>query len=552
MSSAKDYSGTRLDPALVERYVREGAWSSSPLGSYLRQSVASSPEAIAAAGYLSDERSEFNYRELSHLRDRVRGGFAELGVGPGDVVSVMLPNSIEAAACIWAILDGGSVYSGIPVGYGQREATFMLRRAGTKVLVVPAEFRGTDYLALAAKLRTEAPKLEHVIVVGTNEPGRAGDTVSFDQVASASLAGRVAVEPGALAQLGFTSGTTGEPKAVMNTHQTLDAVLRNWVDHVGRSTLGEPLVNLVVSPVGHHTGFLWGVLLSAALTGRAVFLDRWSPQRALEIIQSESVTAMFGAPTFLQDLLRVTADLPNPTPSLRLVTVAGAPIPREAISVARQRLGCFVCPAWGMTEYGIGISTAPDQPTERIDATDGTPVHGCAIRIVDAATHVPLPPGEVGSLEMTGPGLFLGYFDRPDFTDEDIVDGWFRTGDRAVQDLDGFVTLHGRDKDVIIRGGENIPVIEIENVIYRHAAVEDVAVVGVPDERLGERVCAFVVVRPSWSLDLPELVGHLLDHGLSKHYLPEQLAIVEELPKTASGKIRKVELRQRLDPERLV
>jgi cyclohexanecarboxylate-CoA ligase len=533
---------TRLTPELAAAYAGDGGWRGVPLSRYLHDAAAATPGATAVVGYGGEEgrdRVALTYAELERLVDRLRGGLERLGVGPGDVVSVMLPNGPEFAALIWAVLGLGAVYSGIPASYGEREASFMVRRARSKVLVVPWRYRDRGgYVELAQAARDVSETLEHVVLVGGPE---VPDTVAYETLAAAPPARRGEVQAGALAHIGFTSGTTGEPKGVMNSHETLDAVLVRWSDHVGAELLGPDTVNLVASPVGHHTGFLWGVLWTTYRRGTAVFMDRWSPTRAAEIMREEAVTVMFGAPTFLQDLVNG----PEEVTTLRAVVVAGAPIPRNLVDDGRSRFGCFVCPAWGMTEYGIGVSAAPWLEPARIAATDGHPVSGCEVRVL-AEDGTPAPAGVEGELQMTGPGLFLGYFDRPDFTAEAFDGIWFMTGDRATIEADGLLTLCGRSKDIVIRGGENIPVIEIENLLYAHPDVADAAVVGLPDERLGERACAILVMRGEQRPELAEICDHLLGEGLSKHFLPERLELMEALPKTASGKIRKNELRDLL------
>jgi cyclohexanecarboxylate-CoA ligase len=537
---------THVSPELAETYRRDGAWRKRTLGSYLTAAAAARPDTIAAVSYESatGTRTALTYAELRGLVQRLSSGLASLGVEQGDVVTVMLPNRHEFAALIHAIVERGGVYSGIPATYGRREAGFMLAWARSRVFVVPQAFRGTDHVAMARDLwQGQASRLEHVVVLGEAPGGQGWHT--FDELAAADP--RVpapAVDPGSLVHIGFTSGTTAEPKGVMNTHQTLDAVLRRWLEHIGGGLLDERSVNLIASPVGHHTGFLWGVLMTAYLGGTAVFLDRWDAETAADVIEREGVTTMVAAPTFLQDLLEVAGTSRGRAAlrSLRMIAIPGAPIPRPLVPRAREQLGCFVCPAWGMTEYGIGISGSPTLPRERVEATDGIPVAGCDVRVVDPGGE-PVAPGEEGDLEIRGAGLFLGYYERPDATEEAIVDGWFRTGDRAAQDADGFVSLTGRTKDIVIRGGENVPVAAIESLLHEHPLVAEATVVGVPDERLGERACAVVALRAGGGLSLPEVAGFLLDRGLSKHFLPERLEVVASLPKTASGKVRKVELR---------
>jgi cyclohexanecarboxylate-CoA ligase len=196
-----------------------------------------------------------------------------------------------------------------------------------------------------------------------------------------------------------------------------------------------------------------------------------------------------------------------------------------------------------MTEWGIGISGRQGLPQERMDATDGVPVEGCEVRVMRGPDEA-AGPGEVGELQIRGAGLFVGYYDRPDFTEGAIVDGWFQTGDQAMMDEDGFVSLLGRSKDIIIRGGQNVPVHEVENLLHGHPAVVEVAVIGLPDERFGERACAVLVLEEGETLGLEDVKEFLLSEGLSTVFLPERVEVVERLPKTMSGKVRKIELRE--------
>ena len=537
---------TRITPELRARYLSDGLWRDRPLHRYLADATERAPDRVAAVsvdgdtGEVTDRRT---YAELSDLTAGVAGGLRSLGVGTGDAVSVMVPNRLEFSAIIYAIHAIGAVYTGIPIGYGAKDAAFILRRSKAKVLIVPQAHRRTDYIAFGLEIRAAAPDLEHIVVLGDAPAGEAG-WLPFTELAAADpLRDRPAVDPGSLAQIGFTSGTTGEPKGVMNTHQTLDAVGRLWVEHVGVEML-EAAVDLIASPVGHHTGYIWGALLAANITGTAVYLDRWKPDVAARVMREHDVGLMVGAPTFLQDLVRVDGVGPESFPALRMIVLAGAPVPRTLIPRAREQLNSSILPAWGMTEYGIGISSASYLPQERVDATDGVPVRSCEVRVVDK-DGVPGQRDEVGALQITGPGLFVGYYDRPDFTEQALVDGWFDTGDQAVMHEDGFVSLVGRSKDIIIRGGENIPVYEVENALFRHPAVVDVAVIGVPDERLGERTCAVLVGDGPDRPGFEELKAFCLEQGLSKHYLPERMEFIDALPKTASGKIKKFELRER-------
>jgi cyclohexanecarboxylate-CoA ligase len=458
----------------------------------------------------------------------------------------MLPNWIEYGALIFGINEIGAIYVGIPVAYGHRQAEAILRRSRAKVLVVPRRWRSGEHLKLSRRLRAELPTLERIVVLDADGSDLVDGEHLWSDLADAAPHTVDPPDSTSICYLGFTSGTTGEPKGAMHTHDTLLHGAFQFAEHIGPSTFGEPMVQLVASPTGHHTGFIWGVVFTVCLAGTGVHVDRWDPAWGVDIIRREGVTTFFGAPTFLQDMMRT--DLAgDPMCPLRCVVVAGSPVPRNLPRQASAALGAYIAPAWGMTECSIIISCTPAEP-DGILSTDGSVFAGSEVTVSDPA-DASVPAGAVGELLVRGPSLFVGYYDRPDANAAAFLPGgWFLTGDIASIDEHGWVSLRGRLKDIIIRGGENIPVTEIESIVFDHPGVVNAAVVGVPDERLGERVCAVVVTKPDTSLDLAQLCEFLLSRGLSKHYLPERLVILDELPTTQSGKIQKFQLRESLVP----
>ncbi|GLZ07511.1 cyclohexanecarboxylate-CoA ligase [Actinomadura sp. NBRC 104412] len=496
------------------------------LRTLLSESAARHPGRVAAIDTVAGEAvGGLTYAELDERAGRYAAGLADLGVGAGDTVAVLLPNGADYAALVFAIAELGAVYTGVPIAYGPAEIESILAGGRASVLVHADRFRRHDLRATVAAMRSRLPHLRSVVVADRTP------IADLDRPRRPAPA----VAPESIVHIGFTSGTTGAPKGVLNSHRTLRTVIREWVEHVGADVLGTPPVNLVASPMGHHTGFVWGALCTAYLGGTAVYLDHWRPDHAATAIARHGVTALFGAPVFLQDLLHAGAPK-----GLRAVVVAGAPVPRSLPALASERLGVQVLPAWGMTEYAIGISWTP-RLSGGVPHSDGWPVPGCEVRIV-RADGTPCVPGETGELHIRGAGLFAGYLDRPDA--ETFPDGWFRTGDTALWHQDGSISLQGRDKDIVIRGGENIPAVRVESALLDHPAVAEAAVIGVPHERLGEVACAVLVTegpRP----DLREIGEFLRSCGLSTHWLPERLEIVDALPRTPSGKIRKVELRER-------
>lgn len=538
---------TPVDDETAADWRARGWWEDRSIRSLLTEAARTHPDRTALVGRRTDgSRVTRTYREFDHNAHHAANVLASLGVGPGDAVVLMLPNWVQYPELVFGINELGAVYAGVPVAYGEREAAAVLRRSKAKVLVVPRSWRGGRHLELARTLRERSPALRHVLVVDDDGSGL-GDGESLwsahTGVPDHSFPGP---DPDSICYLGFTSGTTGEPKGAMHSHNTLIYAIRRQAEHpgpAGPAVYGEPMVQLVASPVGHHTGFAWGIVFTAMLAGTAVHVDRWDPVWGAQVIRDEGVTTFFGAPTFLQDMVRT--DLAgDPASPLTYLVIAGAPVPRNLPAQAGAALGAYISPAWGMTECSIVTSCTPAAPAA-IQQTDGSVFPGCAVRTVDSAGQ-DVPPGVVGDLLVRGPALALGYFDRPDATADAYLPGlWFKTGDRASVDANGWVTLSGRSKDIIIRGGENIPVADVESLIFDHPDVLNVGVVGVPDDRLGERVCAVVVVKPGRpELTTATLAAYLLGRGLSKQYLPERVISLPELPMTPSGKIQKFRLRE--------
>lgn len=534
---------TPLTRADMERFRSAGYWQGRTIRSVLSGVASEYPDREALVGYRSDGGCpRWTYREFDAAAGHAAAALAHLGVARGDCVAVMLPNWIEYAALIFGINEIGAIYTGIPVAYGERQTTAILRRSKAKVLVIPRRWRSVEHLELARQLRAQLPALEHIVVMDDDDSDLRDDEQLWSSLTGPAPRVHEPGDAGDVCYLGFTSGTTGEPKGAMHTHESLIYSAHQLAEHIGRTTFGEPMKQLVVSPTGHHTGFIWGVLFTVYMAGTGVHADRWDPAWGIDLIREEKVTTFFGAPTFLQDMMRT--DLAgDPECPLRCIVIAGSSVPRNLPRQAAKALGAYVAPAWGMTECSIIVSCTPAAPSE-ILSTDGSVFEGSDMRLVDdEGTDV--PPGVTGELLVRGPALFLGYYERPDATKSAFLPGgWFRTGDSAVIDADGWLSLGGRLKDIIIRGGENIPAAEVETVLFDHPDILNAAVVGFPDDRLGERAAAVIVAKPGKEISLNQLCEFLVEQGLSKHYLPERLLVLDELPMTQSGKIQKFLLRE--------
>jgi cyclohexanecarboxylate-CoA ligase len=528
---------TNLTDARARSMTAAGLWRNESLVTYLDRWARERPGKTA----MVDGRGRHSWEELARVVDRVAHGLRSHGVGPGRVISCQLPNWSEAIILFLAALRLGAVVNPIPPTYRASEVRFMLGLLESQVAVVPSTFRGFDHAGMLAGLRPGLPRLEHAFVArGDGPAGTTPLAVLTEQPWEAREGRRDLSGMGADAvhEVVFTSGTTGEPKGVMHTQNTTLSTLYRAIE---RLELTEREVLLMASTVGHQTGFLFGHCLNLLLGSTAVWMDIWNVEEGVRLIESEGVTFSIGATPFLRDLTYV--ETARDRSSLRLFVSAGAPIPRALVRDARERLGCTISAGWGMTENGMVTCNGLHDDEEKIFGSDGCPLPGMELQIVDG-DGAPVPSGVEGDLLARGAAQFVGYFQRPQFTAEaHTEDGWFRTGDRGIIDRDGYLAITGRTKDLIIRGGENIPVVEVENLLYTHPKIAGIAIVATPDPRLGERACAVVIPREGQTITLGEIVSFLERHQLARQKFPERLELVSEFPTTPSGKIQKYKLR---------
>jgi cyclohexanecarboxylate-CoA ligase len=530
--------GTRVTEARARQCRAAGLWRNESLETYLDRWATARPDKAAVV----DGHGRYSWAALARAVERVAHGLRVHGLEAGGVVSCQLPNWNEFVLVFLAASRLGAVVNPIPPTYRASELRFMLGLLESQTLIVPSTFRGFDYLPMVAQIRKELPRLERVFVARGEAPAGTEPFSALTDTAWEAKAGRGSLpgsDPDTVHEVVFTSGTTGEPKGVMHTPNTTLSTIYALIE---RLAFTDRDVLLMASTLGHQTGYLYGYCLNLLLGATAVWMDIWNVADAARLIEAERVTFTMGATPFLRDL--TYAETPRDLGSLRVFISAGAPIPRQLVKDARDRLKCAVSAGWGMTENGLVTCNGLDDPEEKVFTTDGVPLSGMELRVVDDDGHEVARGGE-GDLLVRGPAQFAGYFKRPEFTaDGHTIDGWFKTGDCATLDGDGYVSITGRTKDVIIRGGENIPVVEVENLLYTHPKIAGVAIVAMADPRLVERACAVVIPHDGQSLTLPEVTAFLEGHQLARHKFPERLEIVTEFPMTPSGKIQKYRLRQ--------
>lgn len=529
----------------IDAMTAAGLWPNRLLTDYLDAAAQDCPDQVAIVDFnsMTGKTNVLSYRQLQRRVNRIALGLVELGIQKNDIVSVQLPNWWELTAVVLACARIGVVINPLMPIFRQRELKFMLGFAQSKVMVLPQTFRDFDFPEMIQALKPDLPALEHLLVVNGTPAG------SFEQAllnrrwedekdGSALFQER---QPGAneVCEVQYTSGTTGNPKGVMHTANTLLSNLQQFIRHIGLTS--EDIV-LMSSPMAHQTGFLYGILMPILLKTKSVYQDIWDAGFAAQRIQDEGVTFTMASTPFLSDMTYSPAVAQYDIQSLRIFLTAGAPIPRILAEKAAETLAVSVVSAWGMTENGAVTATKPNDPPEKVFNTDGCALAGMEVRVVDEQGQV-LPFGEEGHLQARGMCNFVGYLRKPEHYETDAT-GWFVTGDLARMDREGYIRISGRGKDLIIRGGENIPVVEVEELLYRHPAIQDAAIVGMPDPRMGERGCVFVVLREGKALSFSEMIHYLEEQQMARQYFPERLEIVPEMPRTASGKIQKFRLRE--------
>src|SRR5689334_4637157 len=433
-----------VSDADAERYHRLGWWRDVTGLEELLAAVRRHPDKAAVVSYRKGRvlPSVITYGQLGALVDRFAGAFRDLGVQPGEVVTIQLPNSWEFPALVFGAMRAGAIPNPVPPIYREHELSFMLRHARSKVYVVPAHFNGFSHRDLAVSLRAGLPDLEHVVVIdgSPDDPG----VLSFDEVfvrplheLAPGLAGELdRVRPGAddPAFLMYTSGTTGTPKAALHTHNTAWSAGRPLPEAIG---LTADDVCFMASTVGHLTGFFWGTYLPLAMGQKVVYQDVWDAQQLIDIVDFENITWTLSATPFAMDMIAAQKRGARALSTLRVFVCGGARMPPHAAVAMQEHLGVDLVSLWGMTEIGICSIHRLGAPLEILAASDGMLVGHMDLRIVDEELR-PVPDGQEGRLQARGPSIILGYRDQPQLTrDAETPDGWFETGDLGLRTPEG-------------------------------------------------------------------------------------------------------------------
>lgn len=519
-------------------YRQQGLWGDASLADYWQQTARAMPDKIAV---VDNHGASYTYSALDHAASCLANWMLAKGIESGDRIAFQLPGWCEFTVIYLACLKIGAVSVPLLPSWREAELVWVLNKCQAKMFFAPTLFKQTRPVDLILPLQNQLPQLQQI--VGVDKLAPATSSLSLSQIIADNtpLTTAITTHGDELAAVLFTSGTEGLPKGVMLTHNNILASERAYC---ARLNLTWQDVFMMPAPLGHATGFLHGVTAPFLIGARSVLLDIFTPDACLALLEQQRCTCMLGATPFVYDLLNVLEKQPADLSALRFFLCGGTTIPKK---VARecQQLGIKLLSVYGSTENSPHAVVNLDDPLSRFMHTDGYAAAGVEIKVVDDARKT-LPPGCEGEEASRGPNVFMGYFDEPELTARALdEEGWYYSGDLCRMDEAGYIKITGRKKDIIVRGGENISSREVEDILLQHPKIHDACVVAMPDERLGERSCAYVVLKaPHHSLSLEEVVAFFSRKRVAKYKYPEHIVVIEKLPRTASGKIQKFLLRK--------
>lgn len=548
-------TGPIEDVRLIETYNRNREYmKKNPLQDcplLLDQLKSADPSKTAIVDISGPQPITLTFGELDELSNRVAQNLIDQGIKPGEYVAYLLPNSWEFVVVSLAIWKVGAAVCPMLPALREREIKFILNKSKSRILIVQDQIRNYEYASLIKKIKQDVSGLRFVSWIDSQHRDPS-DTLNCVGGMAAHDFDKAELEQrkpqtDSKAQLLFTSGTTGEPKGVVHTQGTLAYGVMTHIRSLGLTSKDHIWIP---SPMAHQTGFLYGTFLALYLKATQICQDKWRVETARKAIEEYGASFVQAATPFLADMSRD----PNPPQGLEIFVATGAAVPRKLAHDAIDKLGCKVVGGWGSTESCLVTVGDPQNPTDEMWNSDGKVIEGMEMKVTDD-NDVALPPGTEGHYKVKTPAMFVEYLNHPEWYEEAVDDeGFFSTGDLAIIDKKGYLHITGRTKDIINRGGVKIPVAEVENLLYRHEAIQDVAIVGMPDPRLNERICAMVVPEDGEEITFDEMIEFLENKGVTKIYWPERLELLDGLPMTVTGKVQKYVLRdwiaQKLkDPE---
>lgn len=541
--------GMKFIPERTELYRKQGYWGNATLLDSWNFSVLRHPD---KAAIIDSHGAALTFGQADDEAARVARVLLDIGVKRGDVVSLQLPGWVEFLPIYIGCMKAGAVVNPIPPNLRYQELLHILSTCESKVIFAPCFFRKFSYDTMLARLCKKLASLHTAVVVHKGDaPAPDACVPSMNELlADAAPLPKTEVDKlqegltgSSLAAVMFTSGSEGEPKGVMLTHDNILSSEEAFAAHLAISQFD---VMLMPAPITHATGFHHGVTMPFMVGATSVVQDVFCPEQSLELIEKYRCTVSMASPPFLYDMLRVLPERKFDLGSLRYFLCGGAPV--DPIMMERAlAAGINTSVVYGSTESVPHVACKYSDILARRGDIGGVGMPGIEVKSIDRSGNT-VGCGEEGEELSRGPQVTVGYMKHPELTEKALDDeGWFHSGDLCLSDAEGLITITGRLKDMIIRGGENISSLEVENILLRHPDIREVAVVGMPDPRLTERACAYVVLEDgAKSMTMQDMVEFLSGQDISKFKFPERLELLKEFPRTASGKIRKGILRKEI------
>ncbi len=495
-----------------------------------------------------DSRTRMTWAEVKKYMDRFALALLELGIKRDEVIATQLPNCVEYALIRGAHEKAGSVLLEMTATLRHEEVKYLLKKTGAVGIIIPWKYRNFDYFTMIEEIRTDLPQLKHILILDDEMPG---GTISvremlkkpLEEKYSPSYLDKTRHSMTEISVLEHTTGTTGLPKIVPTSTGIFE-----YQAFVHQSTYGEKLNSsdtcAVISPSITGPNIL--TFYSAPIVGaRIVFLERFRPEDALSLIEKEKVTVTSVLPALLAMMIRLPSFDNYDLSSLRFIVCTGASLEKELAREAEEKIGCPIVQHYGSNEAGVvAAMQSPDWPRNIRLLTVGRPAPGTDLKIVDDDGNE-VPRGEIGAVTARGPGCSFGYYkDKEATLNAWTVDGWYKMGDLGKIDEQGNLMIVGRSRDMIIRGGQNIFPIEIENMLLTHPSISRVAVVKMPDAIMGEKVCAYVILKSGQELSYDDMTSFLKEQKIASYKIPERLEIVDTFPLSQEQKVSKKDLEQ--------
>ena len=530
-----DYK-TFNSPELIASFREKGYWPGKTLNDHFEEAARKFPDKKA----LVQGDRVVTYKEFKDASDRLAAGLKKLGIGKGSAVSVQLPNCVEFAYLQIALSKIGAIFQPIHMPFRRYEVESQLRFCESTAVVITPEYGGFNYMEMIQEIKPSLPTLKLVLTVGGNITGEG--IYSIEELCKTELTGSDGKEErdaDLILLLNFTSGTEGDPKGFLHTHNTIVAACGRLIDVLNITNND---VFLSFSPMPHTFGHMITYWL-AITGGTLIFVEKYDPQQTIRLVKEEKVSYIQGTPAHFFGMLDHPDYRPENLKSLQMVFTGGAQVPARLIKQLQDEIGCDVVNAYGQGENLVHTmaSTLWDSSEKMLTTVGRGLMIGAEVKIFDEARENEIPQGEVGEIGFRGASLFVGYFKNEILTAKTRnKDGWFFTGDAGYLDAEGYLNLSGRKKEMINRGGTKIYPLETENLLHFHPKILRAAVVGMPDARLGERVCVYIVCKEGETLTKEDMVEYLTSKEVSRYKIPERVEILPEMPLLPTGKINKL------------